>query len=45
MKKLWKIYLSIAFDLNGFLIGLDLGLFCSLVIGIVLILLHNNGNF
>lgn len=45
MKKLWKSYLAIAPDLNALLIGIDLGLFCGLAIGIALILLHNNGIF
>ena len=45
MKKLWKSYLTIAPDLNAILLGIDLGVFFGLTIGIALILLHNNGIF
>ena len=43
MKKLWKVYLKVAPDLNMMLLGVDLGLLVGMVLGIAYILAHNNG--
>lgn len=43
MKKLWEQYLENAFTINSILLGVDLGLFIGMVLGIAIILAHNTG--